>query len=394
VDIDVGQSPIVYSPDYDVTFAGIEKWYPLDTTRGAKIIRLLTDMKVLTEKTVIKPKEATNDHLSIVHSLDYLQNIKSPDVRARGKLPEVTSLALLPWFIVNGRLLRPMRFQVGGSVLAAKLALDFGWSINLGGGFTHCCRKRSGGYSAYDDVTMTLTYLLGRHHVDRVMIVDLSAQQCNGPERTYMNDDRVYIADVYNNEVYPMDGYAKRGINCKGEIDGSVTNKEYLDVVRSTLEKALDEMSRPDVVVYVAGSDVISEDAAGNMNISVDTLVERDQIVFLKIRSRGIPLVMLLGGGFSRNSHVAVAKSIYNLQKFGLISITNPSGEPNGTVGNPKKGKQKISDADVAENRDVLINGWGCDGCGVLKSRSGACVYMCVYVYVCVRVCACWFFSL
>lgn len=32
----------------------------------------------------------------------------------------------------------------------------------------------------------------------------------NGHERDFMNDDRVYIMDVYNRGIYPHDGFAKR----------------------------------------------------------------------------------------------------------------------------------------------------------------------------------------
>jgi hypothetical protein len=34
--------------------------------------------------------------------------------------------------------------------------------------------------------------------------------QGNGHERDFMNDDSVYIMDVYNRGIYPHDGYAKR----------------------------------------------------------------------------------------------------------------------------------------------------------------------------------------
>lgn len=33
--------------------------------------------------------------------------------------------------------------------------------------------------------------------------------QGNGHERDFMEDDRVYIMDVYNRGIYPHDGYAK-----------------------------------------------------------------------------------------------------------------------------------------------------------------------------------------
>lgn len=33
--------------------------------------------------------------------------------------------------------------------------------------------------------------------------------QGNGPERDFLDDDRVYIFDMFNRQIYPQDGFAK-----------------------------------------------------------------------------------------------------------------------------------------------------------------------------------------
>jgi histone deacetylase 11 len=45
---------------------------------------------------------------------------------------EVPFLAILPHFLLKKKILEPMLLQTGGSVLAAELALEYGWGINLG----------------------------------------------------------------------------------------------------------------------------------------------------------------------------------------------------------------------------------------------------------------------
>jgi len=45
---------------------------------------------------------------------------------------EVPFLAVLPQVLVKKKVLEPMLLQTGGSVLAAELALEYGWGINLG----------------------------------------------------------------------------------------------------------------------------------------------------------------------------------------------------------------------------------------------------------------------
>ena len=71
------------------------------------------------------------------------------------------------------------RYQTGGSILAGRLALDRGWSINLGGGFHHCSRNRGGGFCPYADISLLVHFLFKyeKARVDKVMIVDLDAHQ-------------------------------------------------------------------------------------------------------------------------------------------------------------------------------------------------------------------------
>ena len=47
-----------------------------------------------------------------------------------------------------------------------------------------------------------------------------------------MDDDRVYILDVYNRGIYPHDGFAKRGITRKVEVSHMIGDDEYLALVR------------------------------------------------------------------------------------------------------------------------------------------------------------------
>ena len=47
-----------------------------------------------------------------------------------------------------------------------------------------------------------------------------------------MGDDRVYILDMYNRGIYPHDGFAKRGIRRKVELQHYIEDAEYLALVR------------------------------------------------------------------------------------------------------------------------------------------------------------------
>lgn len=66
--------------------------------------------------------------------------------------------------------------QVGGSILAAKLAKERGWAINVGGGFHHCSAEKGGGFCVYADITLCIQYAFVRLNISRY---ELSLEHVN-----------------------------------------------------------------------------------------------------------------------------------------------------------------------------------------------------------------------
>nr|XP_054750614.1 histone deacetylase 11-like [Lytechinus pictus] len=237
-------------------------------------------------------------------------------------ITEVPPVALLPNYIVQKKVLRPLRLQTGGSILAAKLAMERGWAINIGGGFHHCSSKQGGGFCAYADITLALRFLFHQGTIKKAMILDLDAHQGNGHERDFMQDkESVYILDVYNRHIYPRDGFAKRGISRKVEVNYFIADEQYMTLVASNLEAALNEFE-PDILVYNAGTDSLEGDPLGALSISPQGIIRRDMMVFefARDRPKPIPIVMVTSGGYQRNNADIIAASILNLWRRGLIS--------------------------------------------------------------------------
>eukprot|EP00271_Cylindrocystis_brebissonii_P023123 TRINITY_DN9381_c0_g1_i1.p1 TRINITY_DN9381_c0_g1~~TRINITY_DN9381_c0_g1_i1.p1 ORF type:complete len:289 (-),score=49.62 TRINITY_DN9381_c0_g1_i1:495-1361(-) len=211
-DIRPEQKAIIYSPAYDITFLGLEKLHPFDSTKWRRVVALLIEAGILRSELCVKPREATEADLLVAHTPEYLKSLSwSANVALITELPP---LALLPNFVVQSRVLRPMRFQVGGTVLGVKLAVERGWAINVGGGFHHCSAGKGEGFCAYADISLAVHFALGRLHMDRVMIVDLDAHQGNGHARDFEGDERVYILDMYNSWIFPQ---ASLSVACKLE---------------------------------------------------------------------------------------------------------------------------------------------------------------------------------
>ncbi|GAA6225413.1 histone deacetylase 11 [Lates japonicus] len=309
--------PIVFHPDYNITFMGLEKLHPFDAGKWGKVICFLKEEQFITDGNIVEALEATEEDLLVVHTKRYLSRLKWSLVVAT--ITEIPPLLFLPNFLVQRKVLRPLRTQTGGTIMAGKLAVDRGWAINVGGGFHHCSSDRGGGFCAYADITLAIKFLFERvEGISRATIIDLDAHQGNGHERDFMDDRRVFIMDMYNRYIYPGDGYAKRAIKRKVELDWGTEDSEYLQKVELHSEGALNEV-RPDIIVYNAGTDILDGDPLGGLSISPQGIVKRDEIVFRAARRRGIPILMVTSGGYQKKTARIIADSILNLNQQGLI---------------------------------------------------------------------------
>ena len=216
-------------------------------------------------------------------------------------------------------LLEPMLYQAGGSVAAAFAALEHGWAINLGGGFHHASSDQGGGFCAIADIGMIVKVLRREKKLKKVMIIDLDAHQGNGHERDFLNDPDTYIVDFYNHQIYPNDIEAKPGIDLKVGLDAFTEDSYYFEQMDAKLPEAF-QAFKPELVIYIAGTDVLAGDPLGLLSISEDGIIARDEKVFRMAMEHKIPIVMLLGGGYQKSNAAVIAKSILNLrEKFKLF---------------------------------------------------------------------------
>ncbi|XP_039401988.1 histone deacetylase 11 isoform X2 [Mauremys reevesii] len=309
--------PIVYSPDYNITFMGLEKLHPFDAGKWGKVINFLKEEKLIADDLIVQAREASEEDLLVVHTRRYLNKLKWSFVVAT--ITEIPPVLFLPNFLVQRKVLKPLRTQTGGTIMAGKLAIDRGWAINVGGGFHHCSSDKGGGFCAYADITLAIKFLFERvEGVSKATIIDLDAHQGNGHERDFMDDHRVYIMDVYNRYIYPGDGFAKRAIKRKVELDWGTEDTEYLQKVQTHVEGALNE-SRPDIIIYNAGTDILDGDPLGGLAISPQGIVKRDEAVFRAARNHRIPILMVTSGGYQKRTARIIADSILNLHNLKLI---------------------------------------------------------------------------
>jgi histone deacetylase 11 len=200
--------------------------------------------------------------------------------------------------LTDWRVLAPMRYATGGTLLACRLALQHGFSINLGGGYHHASGRHGGGFCVYADVPLAVKILHDEGLIGKVLVVDLDAHQGNGTASAFRPWPWAYIADLHESDLFP---YPKEPEDFALPVPAGLSGREYLELVRSFLPEILDSI-QPDLVVYNAGSDPYTGDPLARFLLSQADLAERDLLVVTEARDRSIPVAMVLSGGYSIES--------------------------------------------------------------------------------------------
>jgi histone deacetylase 11 len=84
---------------------------------------------------------------------------------------------------------------------------------------------------------------------------------------------------------------------------------EYLDQLQQYLPAFLQQI-RPKIAFYNAGTDIYEHDPLGRLKISAEGVLARDLFVFETLVDAGIPVVMVLSGGYTAESYQLVARSV------------------------------------------------------------------------------------
>ena len=128
-----------------------------------------------------------------------------------------------------------------------------------------------------------------------------------------MDDCRVYILDMFNVHIYPHDEEAKKAIRIKLDLPAFTNDASYFPPLYNALHRAFQEF-KPDLVIYNAGTDLLTGDPLGALDISADGIVKRDEMVSAAARQAQVPLVMLLSGGYQKSNAAVITRSLLNLR--------------------------------------------------------------------------------
>ena len=248
---------------------------------------LLLDEGLVAPGDVVAPREVDWADLLLVHTPAYLEAF------AAGTLSKAAvRLQGLPW---TEGLVRRSRLAVRGTINAALMALEDGIAANLAGGTHHAFADHGEGFCLFNDVAVAIRVLQRAGWMRRALVADLDVHQGNGTAAIFAGDGDVFTFSMHGAKNYP---FRKVPSTLDVALPDGTGDDAYLGALARHLPGVI-ARSKPDLVFYLAGIDVLAGDRFGRLALTPDGLHARDGYVLETLHAAGLPAVLLLSGGYA-----------------------------------------------------------------------------------------------
>jgi acetoin utilization deacetylase AcuC-like enzyme len=243
----------------------------------------------------LAPRPATRDMAAAVHAPDYVERVAAAALR-----PEETRRIGLP---SSEAVSRRAFLSAGGTLLAARVALELGVACNAAGGSHHAGPDGGSGYCVFNDVAVAARALLDEERVGRVLVIDADVHQGDGTALIFADEPRVFTLSLHAEKNFPA---RKARSDLDLSLPDGLTDAGFLEALERGLAAAAHV--RPDLVFFNAGVDPHQDDRLGRLALTDAGLRTRERTVIEWARGRGVPLVGVLGGGYGPDPTAIAAR--------------------------------------------------------------------------------------
>ena len=287
----------------------------------------------------LEPQPATDQDILLVHNPEYVQKLKTGTLTQREEMEME-----IPY---SKELVDAFWLAAGGSILAARQSLNDRVSVSIGGGFHHAFPDHGEGFCMIHDVAVAIRRLQRDDKIRTAMTVDCDVHQGNGTAAIFAGTRTAsallpsssvstveqpknapggkmrgaHAGDVFTISLHQHNNYPlwKPPSSIDVDLPDGTGDDDYLSWLDNALSSGLRQFE-PDLMCYIAGADPYTEDQLGGLNLSIEGLKKRDELVFKVARARNIPVMVTYAGGYAQNvedtvtihsNTVSAAKDLY-----------------------------------------------------------------------------------
>jgi acetoin utilization deacetylase AcuC-like enzyme len=276
--------PIVHHPAFCAELPANHR-FPMNKFRA--VAELIEKEDLLEGAAFVRPRPAPFEWVALAHDPLYVDQVFN------GQVPE--RIAREIGFPMRADIALRARCATGGTVLTGYLALEHGIACNTAGGSHHARRAHGAGFCVFNDVAVAIRVMQADGAIQKALVIDLDVHQGDGTSDIFQGDPDVFTFSMHSEKNYPVR-------KVPSHLDIALADGTGDEVYLASLAAVLpDLLSRHawDIVFFNAGVDPYGGDRLGRLALTRQGLQRRDRYVIETVRSAGIPLAGVLGGGYS-----------------------------------------------------------------------------------------------
>jgi len=274
---------VLHHPAYEVDIGP----HVFPTAKYRLVRKRLLAEGVLDTAAFVLSEPARDDDIRLVHTAAYVDRILegrlSIEDQIQLELPFSTALREASWL------------GAGGSIACGRYALADTVCLHLGGGLHHAFPGHGEGFCLIHDVAIGIRALQRHGDINRALVVDLDVHHGNGTAAIFASEPAVFTFSMHQENNYPA---IKPPSDLDIGLPDGTGDEEYLARLDDALSHILPD-HRPDLAFYLAGADPYREDQLGGLGLTIDGLRRRDAMVLAACREAGVPVAIVLAGGYA-----------------------------------------------------------------------------------------------
>lgn len=294
---------IIYHPKYKLYDLG--EGHPFNPIRIEMVLDLLKELNY--QVKIETPEPVSPEMLYTIHDENYVKTIEELSKGKTQTGAEKYGLGTIDNPVTMG-MAEGARYQVGGSLLGAKLLVEGKAKkiLQLGGGFHHAHKNLAAGFCIYNDLAIAIKEMTD--HGWHVVYIDIDVHHADGVQEIFYSDDKVMTISLHESGefLFPGTGWIHelgqgmgRSLKLNVPLDPFTEGDSYLETLEGVIEPAL-KWYKPDALVVMVGADAHFSDPLADLMLTTKDY-ER---IFQKILgyadsySKGRAM-FTLGGGYS-----------------------------------------------------------------------------------------------
>lgn len=255
---------------------------------------ILIPERLLSEGTISQdnffaPACLSEEEILTTHTAEYWYQLKTQTLPR--KAARAIGFEMTPQLVERGRYIAHATYE------CALYAQQYGVAMNVAGGTHHSFADHGEGFCVFNDVCIASNLLLNRGQAKKILIVDLDVHQGNGNASIMADEPRVFVFSMHGAKNYP---FRKQVSDLDIELENDTGDDEYLEILKDTLPRLISEVA-PDMIFYQSAVDVLATDKLGKLALTREGCYERDRFVLSQAKEAGIPVAVVMGGGYSED---------------------------------------------------------------------------------------------